>query len=379
MTTTCRGCVEDRAPASAPAGDVRASDGLATAVVVTHNSQAYIGASLMSLCRAGLAVRVVDNASGDRTLDIIRREFPEVTVVANPVNVGLAAAVNQALSTVDSEITLLVNPDCVVPPATAEELVRVLRDRSRLGVAAPRLIGPAGRVAISAHPFDSLASVLAGRFGASLAPVALRRLLCGAGRRRAYDACRRPGGPVEVDWVSGACLAVRTDLLLRLGGLDERYFLYCEDEELCLRARAQGAAVAYLPTVEAYHVGGASSPDPAGTWPHLYRSTLVYFARHHPEQFPAVRAAVMLRALIGIVLAGARLPLAPRSGMARLRAWREVAGIVLAARPGTRRDSGGAGHRRVPRLTMRCAAPLPGVHIGRPGRSPRPEPSVPKN
>lgn len=351
MTTACRGCVAGRTPAGVTAGDARLSHPLATAVVVTHNSQAYIGASLTSLCQAGLAVRVVDNASADRTLDIIRREFPEVTVVANPVNAGLAAAVNRALSTVDTEVILLVNPDCLVPPATADGLVRLLRGGPPLGVAAPRLIGPAGRVAISAHPFDSLASVLAGRFGANRVPVALRRLLCGAARRRAYDACRKPGGPVEVDWVSGACLAVRTDLLVSLGGLDERYFLYYEDEELCLRARAQGAGVAYLPTVEAYHVGGASSPDPAGTWPHLYRSTLVYFARHHPEQVPAVRAAVMLRALIGIVLAGARLPLAPRSGTARLRAWREVAGIAVAARPA----------------------------LVAPGTSPRPEPSVPEN
>jgi GT2 family glycosyltransferase len=353
MTAACRGCVGDRAPVGVPAGGVAAGACLATAVVVTHNSQAYVGASLTSLCQAGLAVRVVDNASRDRTLDIVRREFPEVPVVANPVNVGLAAAVNQVLSTVETEVTLLVNPDCVVPPATADELVRALRGRPSHGVAAPRLIGPDGRAAISAHPFDSLGSVLAGRFGANLLPVALRRLLCGAGRRRAYDACRKPGGPVEVDWVSGACLAVRTDLLVRLGGLDERYFLYCEDEDLCLRVRAHGATVTYLPTVEAYHVGGASSTDPAGTWPHLYRSTITYFARHHAEQLSAVRAAVMLRALIGIVLAGARLPVAPRWGTARLRAWREVAGIAVAG--------------------------LPSVHIGRSGMPQRPEPSVPQN
>ncbi|GIH16319.1 glycosyltransferase family 2 protein [Rugosimonospora africana] len=307
---------------------------VATAIVVTHNSQAYIAASLTSLCQAELAVRVVDNASVDRTLDIIDREFPDVTVVANPVNVGFAAAVNHAVSSVETDIVLLVDPDCVVPPATAHELVRLLRGRPSVGIAGPRLIGPDGRVAISAHPFESLGSGLAWRFCGSLLPLALRRLLCGARRRRAYDACRKPGGPVEVDWMSGACLAVRTDLLVRLGGLDERYFLYYEDEELCLRARAEGAKAAYLPTVEAYHVGGASSPDPVRSWPHLYRSMLVFFARHRAEQLPMVRAAVLVRALIGIVLAGTRLPLAPRSGAARLRAWSEIAGIAFAARTG---------------------------------------------
>ncbi|GAA5194611.1 glycosyltransferase [Rugosimonospora acidiphila] len=305
----------------------------AAAIVVTHNSEAHLFTSLTALCQAELDVRVVDNASTDGTLGLLDREFPDVKVIANPVNTGFAVAVNQALSTVDSDVVLLVNPDCVLPPATARELVGAVAADPGVGIAGPRLIGPDGRVAISAHPFESLASVLASRFGGSLMPVALRRMLCGVNRRRAYDACRRDGGPVRVDWLSGACLAVRTELLRAIGGLDERYFLYYEDEELCLRAGQRGADVVYLPAVSAFHVGGASSPDPTRTWPHLYRSMLLYFARHRGREFRAVRAAVIVRALIGMAIGGARLPLAPRSATARVRAWSQITRLAVAATP----------------------------------------------
>ncbi|MFI6762308.1 glycosyltransferase family 2 protein [Micromonospora sp. NPDC050417] len=300
-----------------------------TGIVVTHNSGAQIQATLLALRRSGIHVRVVDNASGDDTVSVVADSFPDVELIENRVNVGFAAAVNQALRGVSTDVVLLVNPDCVLPPATAVELVRVLRSRPRAGIAGPRLLDAQGRVAISAHPFESLTSVLASRFGGNLAPVTLRRLLSGSRRRQAYDACREPGGPVTVDWLSGACLAVRTDLLRAIGGMDEGYFLYYEDEELCLQAWQHGAEVVYVPAVEAVHIGGASSNDPTRTWPHLYRSMLRFFARHRQASLPAVRVAVLLRAFVGIGLAGVRLPVQPRAGAARARAWTRISRIAL--------------------------------------------------
>jgi N-acetylglucosaminyl-diphospho-decaprenol L-rhamnosyltransferase len=308
-----------------------------TGIIVTHNSEPHIRAALASLRQAGVRVRVVDNASTDATISVIGTVFPEVELIENRVNVGFATAVNQALNGVDTDVVLLVNPDCVLPAATARELVRVLRSRPEVGIAGPRLLDAAGRVAISAHPFESLTSVLASRFGGSLAPVALRRMLCGSRRRRAYDACREPGEPLTVDWLSGACLAVRTRLLASIGGLDEGYFLYYEDEELCLQAWRRGAEVVYVPTVEAVHAGGGSGDDPSRIWPHLYRSMLLFFAQHRRSTLTAVRAAVLLRAFVGIGLAGVRLPVQPRLGAARARAWSDVSRIALTTTPEMRR------------------------------------------
>ncbi|MER7167440.1 glycosyltransferase family 2 protein [Micromonospora sp. NPDC000207] len=306
----------------------------ATAVVVTHNSARQIVAALTALREADLPVRLVDNASSDDTVDLVRRHFPEVTVLPSAENLGFAVAVNRAAAGVDSAVLLLVNPDCVVPPGTVSELVRAVADRP--GVAGPRLVDGAGRVAVSAHPFETLTTVVASRFGGLLVPVALRRWLSGRQRREAYDACLRGARPTPVDWVSGACLAVHTGLFTAVGGLDEAYFMYYEDEEFCLQARRRGAEVLYLPGVSACHTGGASSSDPVWIWPHLYRSMLLFFSRHRPRTRHAVRAVVLLRALVGIALAGVRLSLQPRAGVARMRAWTRVGRIAV-----TRLPSGG--------------------------------------
>ncbi|WP_157756727.1 glycosyltransferase family 2 protein [Plantactinospora sp. KBS50] len=308
----------------------------ATAIVVTHNSGRQILAALAALRQAGLPVRLVDNGSTDRTVELARSHFPEVTVLTGHGNAGFAVAVNRAAYGVRSAVLLLVNPDCVVPPETARTLVEVVANRPEVGIAGPRLLDAQGRVAVSAHPFETLRTVVASRFGGTLVPVALRRWLAGGQRRRAYAACLRGARPTPVDWVSGACLAVRTSLFTAVGGLDEAYFLYYEDEELCLQARRRGAEVLYVPSVAAVHSGGGSSSDPAWIWPHLYRSMLLFFHRHRPRSRRAVRAVVLARALLGVALAAVRMLLQPRAGTARMRAWARVGRIAV-----TRLHSGG--------------------------------------
>ncbi|GAB3933560.1 hypothetical protein GCM10027614_04710 [Micromonospora vulcania] len=127
----------------------------ATAVVVTHNSERQIVAALTALRQAQLPVRLVDNASTDATVDLVRRRFPEVTVLVSTTNTGFATAVNRAAAGVDTDVVLLVNPDCVVAPNTVAELVRVIRSRPSVGIVGPRLVDAQGRIAISAHRFES--------------------------------------------------------------------------------------------------------------------------------------------------------------------------------------------------------------------------------
>jgi GT2 family glycosyltransferase len=303
----------------------------ATAIVVTYNSEAHIHACITALIDAGLSIEVVDNASADDTASLVAQCFPDVGLTINQVNRGFAAAVNQGLAAATTDIVVLVNPDCLVPAATARALITTLRVQPEVGVVGPRLLDPHGNVAISAHPFESWITVLASRFGGSLVPVWVRRLLCGGTRRRTYDACRGIGSPVAVDWLSGACLAVRTTLMRQVGGLDEGYFMYYEDEELCLQAWRSGARVLYVSAVEATHIGGASSADPSWIWPHLYRSQLRFFARHRPSTYRLVRALLLLRAVLGIGIAKVRQPIRPARENPRMRAWAQIAQIALSA------------------------------------------------
>jgi len=301
-----------------------------SAIVVTYNSEPHIGPCLAGLLRSGVDTWVVDNASSDGTVRHVRERFPDARLIVNPDNRGFARAVNQALAEVEGDVVMLVNPDCVVPPSAVRGLVAHIAADRTVGIVGPRIRDADGQVAVSAHPFESAASVVASRFGGVLAPVALRRMLSLGKRRRSYEACLN-GRPAAVDWVSGACLAVRSDLLRQLGGLDTGYFMYYEDEELCLQAWRAGARVVYLPSVEVKHAVGASSSDPAHVWPQLYRSLLRFHARHRPQTYWLVRAAIVARAVIGVALGAPRDLLAQSRGRPGRRslAWGRVAGIAL--------------------------------------------------
>ncbi len=306
----------------------------ATAVVVTYNSAADVLRCLAAGRDAGLALRVVDNASSDGTVDLVVRHFPDIWLHRNHTNLGFAAAVNRALADVATDVVVLLNPDCVLAPGSIGVLLQTLRDHLDAGIVGPRLVGPDGRARISAHPFESWRSVLASRFGGHLVPVVARRMFSGRRRDTAYTACRSepPGPPVAVDWLSGACLAIRTDLLTALGGLDAGYFLYYEDEELCLSAWRYGARVLYQPNAQAMHVGGASSDDPCHTWPHLYQSMLRFFGRHRRGSYQVVRAAVFVRALVGMATGAVRTVHPSITATRRVRAWWRIARLALVAR-----------------------------------------------
>jgi N-acetylglucosaminyl-diphospho-decaprenol L-rhamnosyltransferase len=288
---------------------------MADAIVVTYHSAASIGACLDELLAGDLHVVVVDNAG---TADVVRERFPQVVVIANEDNLGFARAVNQGLARCKSDVVLLVNPDCVVPPATAAALVAYLREHPDVAIVGPRLREADGSTSVSAHPIETIGSTLANRarrFFPFLTP-----LLAGHSRFGSYDACLHATEPTEVEMMIAACVAVRGDFLRDdLGGLDEGYFMYYEDMELCLQAWQRGKRVVYLPTVEAVHEGGGSSGDRSHVWPLHTRSTLRFYAMHRPRTFQLVRLALLGRAVLGLA--------DPRGH--RRRAWTQVARVVL--------------------------------------------------
>ena len=251
-------------------------------VIVTYNSRQDIEPCLRSVFAgengsgSGPAeVVVVDNASTDDTVAWVRAQWPSVTVVASPDNRGFSAANNLGIRATTAPLVLLLNPDTIVPPDAIGTLARHLVDTPGTGIIGPRLEDAHGAPELS--------------FGPMISPWGeLRQKLRLAGARRGWHLAQQAivrmtscAGPR--DWVSGACLLIRRDVLDAVGGLDERFFMYTEDVDLCAEVRRRGFAVRFDPSVTVTHLRGQS----AATNPHTERlrrqSHMAFYRKHHPR------------------------------------------------------------------------------------------------
>ena len=247
-------------------------------VVVHHNLADELIGCLESVRRHAPAgwceYWVVDNASTDDSLARLRREFPEAHLIANPKNLGFAAANNQALERAGGEFALLINNDARLTAGALEELVRALESDPALALAGPKLLDPDGEVQLSTgrmlHFHTELWQRCLGRAYALGVPLARNYV-----RRRA----ERPHRP---HWVSGACFLARLAALRRAGLFDPHFFMYTEEVDLCERLHRLGYAVAYVPSAAVIHRGGGSSALQGGLTALAYRRSQLYFyAKHH--------------------------------------------------------------------------------------------------
>lgn len=195
---------------------------------------------------------VADNASTDGSSAALRAADPAVTIVSGP-NVGYGGGINRAAATVrDAGVLVVTNPDVVFDPSAVAILVDALRVDPGIGIVGPRIDNPDGSLYPSARTFPRLSDAVGHAFLGSIAP---RNRFTRRYRLLDWDhaTARR------VDWVSGACFVIRTELFERLGGFDHRYFMYLEDVDLCRRASAAGYGVAYEPAARVVHVQGVSA------------------------------------------------------------------------------------------------------------------------
>jgi GT2 family glycosyltransferase len=255
-------------------------------VIVTFNSHRDIDACLASLAqhvpRVDQEIVVVDNASTDGTAALIRERWPAVRVIEGGENAGFARANNIGIRQTIGELVLLLNPDTRVPPGALAALVALLDARPDAAIAGPRLLDETGRTELS--------------FGSMLSPlVELRRKTFSAAYDRGLpltrawvSACTR--ATKAVDWVSGACLLVRRADAEAVGLMDERFFMYTEDVDLCAAVRARGRKVLFTPEAEVVHLRGRSRLSAAAATERAYRrSQLAFYEKHHPGWVPLLR------------------------------------------------------------------------------------------
>ncbi len=203
-------------------------------------------------------------------------QLPKGTVLLrNKRNLGFARAANRGMAASSGEFVVLVNPDSVVDKSFFEEVEAFFEGNSGAGVAGPRVLDSDGAVQLSARREVSFVSGLFGRtsFLTRLFPDS--ELVKGE-----FPAASDAASPVRVDWVSGACMVVRRGILDSVGPMDERFFMYFEDADLCRRVREAGRAVYYLPNIEVSHqAGGSTTNRPRAIW-NLHKSAFLYHRKH---------------------------------------------------------------------------------------------------
>ena len=284
-------------------------------LIVSYNTRALLDACLKELqatVQTKYEVVVVDNASRDGSVEMLRTHWPRVGVLEMGANLGFARAVNRALSAASGEYLLLLNPDTSVLPGALDQLVSFLAEHPEAGVAAPQLLNRDFTDQGTARAFPTPWASIFGR--KSL----LTKLAPNNPWSRRYLVGQRinQSAPFVVDWVSGACLMIRRDVLEKVGPLDERFFMYWEDADWCRRIGNAGYAVYCVPGAKVVHYEGQSSHGrPARLVWTFHRSVYTYYTKHHLRQpwhplRPLVAAGLAFRAAAIIATSA---PLATRT------------------------------------------------------------------
>lgn len=266
-------------------------------VLVYYRARDHLRACLPSLPDAceGLTyeVIVVDNASGDGMAAEIRQTAPDVRLLENSENVGFARGVNRGLGVARGRAIALLNPDTRVERGAFASLVRHLDTHPGSGAAGPKILDPDGSVQLSCRRFPTHWTGLFNRYSL------LTRLLPNNPWSRSYLMLDFDHATTRaVDWISGACLVTRRDVVLRIGPMDESFFLFNEDVDWCRRMHDAGYEVVYLPEARCTHAIGASKGAiPLALIWRRHMGMRHYFRKHHRAPWP-----VMLITDLGILL-----------------------------------------------------------------------------
>jgi GT2 family glycosyltransferase len=248
-------------------------------LIVNYRAYAELSACLESLERfrsADLEVILIDHAGEQADAGRLRQRFPWIQWIAVPDNPGFAAGVNRAARAAGGRHLLLLNPDCIVHDDTPRTLAAYLDDRPAVGAVGALVRERDGLIQASARRFPNVTTGFAGRttWLSQLWPAnpwTRRNLVAPAGA----------SAPIEVDWVSGACVMIRRLAFEAVGGMDERFFLYWEDADLCLRLKRAGWATVYHPGAEVTHITGRSSARAQKeSLVAFHRSAYLYYVKH---------------------------------------------------------------------------------------------------
>ena len=246
--------------------------------IVSYNTKDLLLDCLRALHAHTSGIRfdviVVDNDSRDGTVSAVRDTYPAITIIANQDNRGFAKAVNQAGAVSRGRHMLLLNSDTLVRDQALATMVRYLDEHPDVGAVSCKQWTGEGHLNQTCFPFPSIRDHL---FYSALFHRVAPSMQAAAASAQAVDCTISQ----DVDWANGACLMVRRSLFEQLGGLDESFFMYFEDADLCRRLSHEGYRVRHLAEAAIVHLIGRSSGRDRDSLQRVWEFSRIRYVEKH--------------------------------------------------------------------------------------------------
>ena len=222
---------------------------------------------------------LVDNASADCSVEMIKVEFPAIPLIALQKNIGFGAACNRGIEACQSEQILLLNADTRMKPGSLQALREYLEDHPQAAILGPRILNPDGTLQTSCFHFPTPLHIFLYVSGLyewiPRLPILKQRTL-----QKITNESAQP-----VPWVLGAALAFRRETFEEVGGFDENFFMYFEEVDLCYRVFSQGRQIHFVPEAEVVHVGGGSTiQNRAWSYIQFFASLAQFYRKHYSQR-----------------------------------------------------------------------------------------------
>jgi hypothetical protein len=250
--------------------------------IVTFQTREFLRECLISIHQFNISkgeceIIVVDNASTDGTVEMIKGGFPQVCVIENLKNRGFSASMNQALRIAHGRFLLLLNPDTLVFPDSLDQLIHFMEQHPEVGICGPKVLNPDGTLQKPCRRGESRPWAVISYF-TGLSRLFPKSKFFGEYLLSYLDEDETH----EVAGVSGSCMLIRREVIDQIGLLDERFFAYQEDADYCFRARQAGWKVFYVPTAKIIHYGGVggSHVQPYRSIIEWHRSYWLYYRKN---------------------------------------------------------------------------------------------------
>lgn len=286
---------------AAPEESVTTSKGVKTedlsVVIVNYNVKEFLEQALLAVQRALRGIEaevfVVDNASSDGSVEMVRQRFPWVRLIENEENVGFAAGSNRAIRQARGEVILLLNPDTIVQENTFTEVIHYLRRHEDVGMVGCKVLNPNGTLQLACRRSFPTPWVAFTKLSGLSALFPGSRLF-GRYNLTYLDA----DSAHEVEAISGSFMAIRAEVLDEVGPLDEQFFMYGEDLDLCYRVRQAGWKIHYVPSTQIIHFKGESAKRRRyDAMRNFYQAMAIFVRKHFRSRYARLSYYLLMVAI----------------------------------------------------------------------------------